>query len=94
MMNAVGVALLLFAAAFLLMVAGVLAILLATLREAQRRGGRAEGGAVLIVGPVPLAFATGERVARSLITLAILLTAFAVAVFLVLMWLLPQLVRL
>lgn len=91
-MGFVEVALLLFAAAFLLVVVGALVMLLSALRacKAERR---AEGGAVVIVGPIPLVFATGERIARSLILLAIIFTVFAVAVFLLLSWLLPSLIK-
>lgn len=91
-MSVAELALLLFAAAFLLIVVGIVVILLMTFK-AWRGERRAEGGAVLIVGPFPLVFATGERVARSLILLAIILTAFAIAVFLILAWLLPALLR-
>lgn len=91
-MSVVEVTLLLFAAALLLVVAGTLAMLLTALR-AWRGERRIEGGAVLIVGPIPLIFATGERIARSLVLLAIILTAFAVAVFLLLAWLLPSLIK-
>ncbi|MEM1523724.1 MAG: DUF131 domain-containing protein [Thermofilaceae archaeon] len=91
-MSAVEVALLLFAAAFLLVVAGTLVLLLSAFR-AGRGERRAEGGAVLILGPLPIAFATGERIVKPLVLLAIILTTFAVAVFLLLAWLLPVLIR-
>jgi len=83
-------ALALLAAAFLLMAAGVVLMVLSALLGLRREGAGAEGGAVLIVGPLPLVFATSERVVKPLVLLAILLTAFAVAVFLLLAWLLPR----
>ncbi|MEM1508270.1 MAG: DUF131 domain-containing protein [Thermofilaceae archaeon] len=86
-METVPITLLLFTAAFILILAGVLLLLLSTLKAVQNAR-RIEGGAVLIIGPVPLVIGTSEKVARSLIAIAILFTAFSVAVFLLIGWLL------
>ncbi len=92
-MGPLGVALLLMAAAVLLVAAGVVVIMVAALRGLLRGRAQAEGGAVLIVGPLPLAIATSERAAKPLVLLAIALTAFAVAVTLLLSWALPRLLK-
>ncbi len=49
-----------------------------------RENGRVEGGAVVIIGPFPILVATSEKAAKTLVVLAILLTLFAVALFLLL----------
>lgn len=86
-METVAIVLSLFTAAFILILAGVLLLILSTLKAA-RNTGRVEGGAVLIIGPVPLVIGTSEKVTRSLVAIAVMFTAFSVAVFLLIGWLL------
>ncbi len=77
----IGISLLLFAIAFVLIVAGMLLVFLSTTREGSEAK-RVEGGGVVIVGPLPIVFGTSERIAKSLVILAIVLTVFVLAVFL------------
>lgn len=86
-MEAVSVALLLFAAAFALVAAGALLLLFSALKAAWGAK-RAGGGAVLVIGPLPLVIGSDERIAKSLVAIAALFTAFVVAAFLLLNWLL------
>jgi uncharacterized membrane protein len=76
--DVVVVSVVLFAVAFVMLLLGVLLVMLSALRE----GARVEGGAVVIVGPVPLAFGTSERVTRALLVAAIVLTALSIILFL------------
>jgi len=69
--------------AFIVMVIGVLLIFLATLRESERGERRVEVGGVFIIGPVPIVIGTSERVAKTLIAMAIVLLVLALVVFLV-----------
>jgi len=77
-LDVVAVSMLLFAVAFVMVLLGVLLVVLSALRE----GARVEGGAVVVVGPLPLAFGTSERITRALLVAAIALTALAVLLFL------------
>jgi len=82
-MDALTVALALLALGFALAVAGALLIALSALRGARKL----EGGAVLVIGPLPVAIGTSERVTRVLLILAIALTVLTFALFLLLNWL-------
>ncbi len=82
-MSTLALALVLFALGFALAVAGMLLIALSTLRGTRRL----EGGAVLVIGPLPIAIGTSERVTRALLILAIALTVLTFALFLLLNWL-------
>lgn len=80
--NVIMLTLVLIAIAFLLIVCGMALLILSSMR----RGGevRAEGGGVVIVGPLPIVFGTSERIAKGLILLAMLLMVIVLAVFLIL----------
>lgn len=81
-MDALALALVLFALGFALVAAGVLLLALSALKG----GRRLEGGAVLVIGPLPIAIGTGERITRALLALAIALTVLAFALFLLSHW--------
>ncbi len=81
-MSLIGISLLLFAIAFVLMVIGMLLVFLSTTREGSGTK-HIEGGGVVIVGPLPIVFGTSERVTKSLVILAIVLMVFVLAVFLI-----------
>lgn len=78
-MSVVAVSMLLFAVAFVIVLLGILLIVLSALRG----GVKAEGGAVVIVGPLPIVFGTSERVTKALLIAAIILTALSILLFLV-----------
>lgn len=61
-----------------------LAILLLLL-DFLRKGGEveAEGGAVVIVGPLPIVIASSQRAAKALIALAIALTVLSIVLFII-----------
>jgi len=69
--------------AFIVMVIGVLLIILSTLRESEYGEKKVEAGGVFIIGPVPIVIGTSERVAKTLIVMAIALLVLALIVFLV-----------
>ncbi len=72
---------------FILVFIGFLLIFLGftlPLLSGTRESGRVEGGAVVIIGPFPILVATSEKAAKTLVVLAILLTLFAVTLFLLL----------
>ncbi|MEM4411254.1 MAG: DUF131 domain-containing protein [Thermofilum sp.] len=81
-MSLAGLALLLLVAGFAAILVGILLFALSALRGEE--GSRVEGGAVLVVGPLPIVFGTSERVAKALLVLAIALTLITFAVFTVL----------
>jgi len=62
---------------------GTLLILLSALRTREGVEGKTEGGAVVVIGPLPLVFGTSERIAKALMVLAIALFISVLAVFLV-----------
>lgn len=73
----------LVAIGMILVLVGTLLIFLSALRAQEKAEGKVEGGAVVVVGPLPLVFGTSERVAKVLMVLAIALFAIALAAFLV-----------
>lgn len=84
-MQAVQIALVMFVIAFTVILAGALLMILSALGGRAREGERkVEGGAVVIVGPVPIVFGTSERITKALIILAIALLLVSAAVFLLL----------
>jgi uncharacterized protein (TIGR00304 family) len=58
---------------------GMLILMLSLWRASE---GRAEAGGVVIVGPVPIVFGTSQRIAATVMVLAIALTAVALLLFL------------
>jgi len=85
-LNWLTVSILLFEAAFAMIVVGVLLIFVGSLREARRSSGKEEvrGGAAVIIGPVPIVVGTDAETAKWLMVLAVVLTVVAVAVFILL----------
>lgn len=74
---------LIFAVGFVMMIAGILVLIFSAVRQCWREG-RVEGGAVLIVGPLPLVLGTSTRVAKALLLLTITLTLVVLLMFVVL----------
>ena len=58
---------------------GMLILMLSLWRAGE---GRAEAGGVVIVGPVPIVFGTSQRVAATVMVLAIVLTVVVLLLFL------------
>jgi uncharacterized protein (TIGR00304 family) len=58
---------------------GMLILMLSLWRAGE---GRAEAGGVVIVGPVPIVFGTNQRIAATVMALAIVLTVVALLLFL------------
>jgi uncharacterized protein (TIGR00304 family) len=58
---------------------GMLILMLSLWRAGEERG---EAGGVVIVGPVPIVFGTSQRVAATVMVLAIVLTVVALLLFL------------
>lgn len=77
-------ALIMLAVAFVVMLAGVLLMVLSALGGGREAEGRVEGGAVVVIGPVPIVLGTSERVTKALMVLAIVLMLVSAAVFLLL----------
>ncbi|MEM1518883.1 MAG: DUF131 domain-containing protein [Pyrobaculum sp.] len=66
------------ALAVFLILLGIVLITLAALLK----GGRAEAGGVVLIGPLPIVFGTSQRITALTMTLAIVLTALALLLFL------------
>ncbi len=66
---------------------GFLLIFLGFLLGFTGRGGRVEGGGVVIIGPFPIVFASSERAAKALMILALVFFAFVVALYFIFAWL-------
>jgi len=84
----------LFILSFLLIFAGMLLIFLSTLRkglkEYKEDEDRIRGGAILVIGPLPIVIGTDRKIAKTLIVLAIALTVTSVLLFLILNWSIMQ----
>jgi uncharacterized protein (TIGR00304 family) len=65
---------------FLLIFAGVLVILVAALRSSGE-GSRVKGGAVVLAGPIPIAFGTDARWTSVAIALAIVLVVVTLILY-------------
>ncbi len=72
----------LVAAGFALVFIGIVLVFLGMLAFMFKGGGRAEGGAVVLIGPIPIVFATSQSAAKIVLILAIVLTALALVLFL------------
>jgi len=85
-LNWFAISILLFAAAFIMVVVGVLLIFVGSLREARRSSGKEEirGGAAVIIGPVPIVVGSDAETVKWLTVLAIVLTVVAAAIFILL----------
>lgn len=73
--------------AFILMLVGVLVMFISMLRERTEGSGKRgdiEGGAVIIVGPLPVVIGTSQRVSKLLMVLAIALLLVSVLTYLIL----------
>jgi uncharacterized protein (TIGR00304 family) len=62
-----------------LVILGIFILMLSLWRAGEGRG---EAGGVVIVGPVPIVFGTSQRVAATVMVLAIVLTVVALLLFL------------
>lgn len=71
-------------ASALMLVGALLMILSVPPRGREAGEERVEGGAVIVVGPVPIVFGTSERIAKTVMLLAIALLVASVVAFLVL----------
>lgn len=86
-MSPLSIALTVFALALVFTMVGLILMVLSALRERAESGeerGRVEGGAVVVVGPIPIVFGTSERVTKSLMVLAVVLLIVSVIAFVVL----------
>lgn len=81
-MSFTALALFLLIAGFVVTLAGMLLLTLYAVRRGGE-GGHVEGGAVIILGPLPIVLGTSERATKALVLLAIALTLVALAFFLV-----------
>ncbi len=70
------------AAGFALLFIGIVLVFIGVLYSAFKGGAKAEGGAVVLIGPIPLVFATSHSAAKVVLVLAIVLTALALLLFL------------
>ncbi len=62
-----------------LIILGMFILMLSLWRAGERRG---EAGGVVIVGPVPIVFGTSQRMAATVMVLAIVLTVVTLLLFL------------
>lgn len=73
--------------ATIIIVLGLALVFLSIVKETAKRGEtekRVEGGAVLIIGPLPIVFGTSEKITRVLLVLALLLFAITLITFIIL----------
>lgn len=74
----------------ILIFVGVLLIFIGVLMNVGVARGKSEGGAVIIVGPFPILIASSERMAKTLMILALVFFAVVLGLFLVFYWLARQ----
>ncbi len=75
-----------FIVGFALIVLGILLVIAATVlagTRGQKGNSKARTAGVVIVGPVPIVFGNDKKMLKSLLVLAVVLTALALAVMLV-----------
>ncbi len=72
----------LVAAGFALVFIGIVLVFIGVLFSAFKGGARAEGGAVVLVGPIPVVFATSHSAAKIVLALTVVLTVLALLLFL------------
>ena len=65
-----------------LIVAGLALLALGLILPGLKAGGKVEGGAVIIIGPIPIVVASSPSTARILMILGIVLTLLALLTFL------------
>ncbi|MEM1644736.1 MAG: DUF131 domain-containing protein [Ignisphaera sp.] len=85
-----------FISALLIVVAIVVVIigfLLVFLGSMKNRESRIEGGGVIIIGPIPIVIGTSEKISKLLIVLAIILTVFVIALFLLTLKMIPFVIK-
>lgn len=72
-------------AAFILMLIGALIMVLSAFRRVAggEEGRQVEGGAVVVVGPLPIVIGTSQRVSKLLVVLAIALLLVSLATYLI-----------
>ncbi len=69
---------------FILVFAGLLLVIVGLISEAWSRGGKVEGGAVIIIGPFPIVIGSSPGAAKILTILGVVLTIVVVAAYLIL----------
>jgi uncharacterized protein (TIGR00304 family) len=67
---------------FVMILAGALVVFAAALRSAGKGEGRVKGGAVVLIGPIPIAFGTDAKWTAAAVALAIVLFLLALVLFL------------
>jgi uncharacterized membrane protein len=65
----------------LLVFIGLVLVVLGMLSSMLRGGGKAEGGAVIIIGPIPIVVASSPGAAKALMVLGIVLTAAVILLY-------------
>jgi uncharacterized protein (TIGR00304 family) len=70
------------AVGFLMILAGVVVIIFGVLRSAGREGGQTKSGAVVLVGPIPIAFGSDAKWTSVAIALAVVLMVLTLILYL------------
>ena len=65
-----------------LIIAGLAMLALGLILPGLKAGGKVEGGAVIVIGPIPIVIASSPSTARTLMVLGIVLTLLALLTFL------------
>ncbi len=66
--------------AVLLVLIGIILVFIGILRESTREESEVEAGGVVIIGPIPIVVGSNQRIAKSLLVLAIVLTVILVLI--------------
>jgi len=70
------------AVGFMMIVVGFAIVILAVARSADREARQAKGGAVLLVGPIPIAFGSDAKWTSVAIALAVVLVTLTLILYL------------
>lgn len=70
-------------AGFILMIVGIVLVIIG-LVAGSMRGDRVEGGAIIIIGPIPIVLGSSPGVAKALVIAGIFLTAMAIIAYILL----------
>ncbi len=60
---------------------GFIVMIIGLMSSARRSGGRVEGGGIILIGPIPILFASNAKIAILLIVLAIVLMVIVYLLF-------------
>ena len=66
---------------FIIIFAGIVVMTMGLLMSAAKGGGKVEGGGVVVIGPIPIAFGTSSEIVKTLMIIAGALTLMLLVLY-------------